>query len=673
MQTAMLTPVYKRGDFVRAGNYRPIVVSSVLHKLYARCVGVRMQSHCDESPGDMFVRQAGFLPHRSTLQNCFVLQHLAHHALRIQQSLHVALLDVSGAYDNADHATMVSTLQQLGFPDHVVRGVAAMYQGLQYRVAVDGKLGPAFPIGIGVKQGCPLSPLLYNLYVQPLSQHLASMRLGPSFPGVPGHHPDWHYADDIALVDWLQPGLQALLVRTAAFLAERHLHLGLPKCVVLLFGPTPADHSLNVELHGTPLPVAPAAGARYLGLIYDHVGSAVTMAAQRAQCFASAFHVATSCMQAVPDFPCCIPAFLKLLHTVIEPAGLYGCELWGLLSLPGLWSPEWCIERFYALDDVLEHKRCHLIRRWLNLPQSTPSLCMLHELGCEPLVHLYVRRAVRLYNELAAMEPHSPYHGALAENVADAFAPPSCRPAKNFVAALFAVLRVLLPTERGLIRLFRNMDAVPTEDVEAALVQRYAQHTTALATIQHGEGSRMGLYFRAVALHQLGVVPRYYHLSLPHGVLSRFLRFRLGCHHLHINTGRWSRPPLPRSERGCLRCSLSAALDDEWHCLIECRHPALSEARARLVSVWFPHSYAVIPTYKHFWQLLDRASVPVRLLAVKYVAICCRVAWSCHLAGGSDAPIDMPAVFSALPEEWPLDLFDSDNEDASDAPASPGP
>ena len=89
-----------------------------------------------------------------------------------------------------------------------------MYQTLQYQVISDGRLAPPFNVGIGVKQGCPLSPLLYNLYVQPLSQQLASLDLGPQFPHVEGHSPDFHYADDIALFEGSPQGLQLLVNAT---------------------------------------------------------------------------------------------------------------------------------------------------------------------------------------------------------------------------------------------------------------------------------------------------------------------------------------------------------------------------------------------------------------------------------------------------------------------------
>jgi hypothetical protein len=69
---------------------------------------------------------------------------------------------------------------------------------------------------------------------------------------------------------------------------------------------------------------------------------------------------------------------------------------------PG-WSPSWNLAKFYSLGDTLEVQRCSLLRQWLHLPKSVPPLPLLHELGCEPLVHCYVRRAVRFYNCLVTV------------------------------------------------------------------------------------------------------------------------------------------------------------------------------------------------------------------------------------------------------------------------------
>ena len=146
-------------------------------------------------------------------------------------------LDVSAAYDTTDHAKMVDTLINLQFPEHLVRGIAGMYQGLRYQVVTSGRVASPFHVGVGVKQGCPLSPMLvYNLYVQPLSAALSALDKGPRFPGLPGCHPDYHYADDAALVAECLPDLQALLNHTAVVLADRNLKLSVPKCIALGFG-----------------------------------------------------------------------------------------------------------------------------------------------------------------------------------------------------------------------------------------------------------------------------------------------------------------------------------------------------------------------------------------------------------------------------------------------------
>ena len=613
--------------------------------------------------GDMFPRQAGFLPERSTLHNLFVVQHVAHHALSLNRLMYVVFLDVPAAYDTTDHAKMVDTLINLQFPEHLVRGIAGMYQGLRYQVVTSGRVASPFHVGVGVKQGCPLSPMLYNLYVQPLSAALSALDKGPRFPGLPGCHPDYHYADDAALVAECLPDLQALLNHTAVVLADRNLKLSVPKCIALVLGvkagaPAPADYSLSL---GTAN-VASASlteGTRYLGLIFDSAASAGTMAAHRVKCFSSSFHAATAQMRAALDFPCALPAFLKLLHTVMEPTGLYGSELWGLLSIPGLWSSNWSLPKFYGLADPLEVQRCRLIRQGLRLPASVPHLPLLHELGSEPLVHCYVRRAVRFYNCLVDLDVASVYRGVLRQNIDDALLTRSR--AHNFVGALFQVLRILLPRVR-ITRTLRNCLPLDATAIDEALSTRYTQHIQHLSQVEHGTGSRIGLYFRVVGTHALGVVPSFYSCRLSHGVLVRFLRFRLGCHHLRIHTGRWQLPALLRPQRTCLRCS-STAVDDEAHCLFLCEHPTIVEARDVFLSVVVPPVSALSSLrYADFWALYSTGRVPLPVL-VKYVATCVRVGRQCHQSGGTDV-VDLPDIL--LPEDQYLDMFDSESDISGD-------
>jgi hypothetical protein len=143
-------------------------------------------------------------------------------------------------------------------------------------------------------------------------------------------------------------------------------------------------------------------------------------------------------------------------------------------------------------------------------------------------------------------------------------------------------------------------------EVKLAISRRYLEHVKELSLVQEGLGSRLGLYFRVVGTHALGTVPSFYHLPLSQGVLVRFLRFRLGCHHLRVNTGRWVQPFVPRRRRFCLRCH-STCLDDEAHCLLVCSHPTIVESQEKMhaVPAVFRHNVA---TYAQFWNLLEKVA-----------------------------------------------------------------
>eukprot|EP00877_Chromochloris_zofingiensis_P013619 jgi/Chrzof1/8510/Cz03g13220.t1 len=206
---------------------------------------------------------------------------------------------------------------------------------------------------------------------------------------------------------------------------------------------------------------------------------------------------------------------------------------------------------FYSLSDVMEHKRCSILRGYLHLPQSVPYLCMLHELGCVPLVHAYVLRAVRFYNSLVRDGQGGVYCGVLQQNIADARRGRS--PVHNWFSHLWAVLRLIMPTGRWLSDV-RNLQELNIKQVKRALVDAYDKYTASFRTVHEGEGSKIGFYFREMAGHSVGKQPDYMSLCLPRR--------------------------LQRDERTCLRCSL-VHVDDEMHCLFECRHPALQLCRAR--------------------------------------------------------------------------------------------
>jgi hypothetical protein len=436
------------------------------------------------------------------------------------------------------------------------------------------------------------------------------------------------------------------------------------KTHALLLNPQAAEHPLVVNVDGVELNTN-TQPTRYLGLLFDKHAGAGCMASHRATCMASAFYVTFSRIRAAPDFPCVLPTQLKMLHSVVEPTGLYGSELWGLGSVAGIWSRELCLKQLYSLQDALELQRCTLLKKWLRLPEGTPSLCLLHELGCEPMVHYFVRRALRFYNELSGLPDTSIYRGVLRQNIEEGLSMPC--PARNFTAALFNALRVLqIPNIRQLGTRLRSMQYISPKDVNMALRKAYSRHIMEFMAITEGEGCKIGFYFRCVSRHCLKKVPKLYSLHLPQMVLHRCLRFRLGAHHLHINTGRWTHPPLPRHQRLCQRCPQRHAIDDETHCVLYCMHPVLAAARGPMLLALSQHvPHMRLCTFQQFCTVCSTIKDDtLHALCARFLALCCRVAWHCYEVGGTDIQIEIPAMWMCLPED--LDCFDSSSSSSED-------
>ena len=91
------------------------------------------------------------------------------------------------------------------------------------------------------KQGCPLSPVLYVLYVAGLHKHLQQHLVGHGYPCMNARHPvmlmELFYVDDLTIVDTTSPAqLQETLNVVQQFTAAREQLLGPPKCLALMMG-----------------------------------------------------------------------------------------------------------------------------------------------------------------------------------------------------------------------------------------------------------------------------------------------------------------------------------------------------------------------------------------------------------------------------------------------------
>ena len=92
-------------------------------------------------------------------------------AKELQENIYFCFIDYAKAFDCVDHNTLWKILQEMGIPDHLACLLRNLYAGQEATVRTGYGTIDWFQIGKGVRQGCILSPCLFNLYAEYIMQN----------------------------------------------------------------------------------------------------------------------------------------------------------------------------------------------------------------------------------------------------------------------------------------------------------------------------------------------------------------------------------------------------------------------------------------------------------------------------------------------------------------------
>ena len=191
--------IFKKGEQNDISNYRPITLLNNDYKLLCKILATRLNRFITDIIPNY---QIGFMPKRLIFDNVITLDHL------LSNSTKVLNLDFKKAYDSVSHDSIEIILQHLKFPEQFVKIVRGLLSESTAKLIVNGEHTEPFQVERGVKQGDPLSPLLFTFAVELLARCANDKQMLNKFPYI-GKIKVSHimYADDTCLFSTDEDGL----------------------------------------------------------------------------------------------------------------------------------------------------------------------------------------------------------------------------------------------------------------------------------------------------------------------------------------------------------------------------------------------------------------------------------------------------------------------------------
>lgn len=205
--------------------------------------------------------QFGFRKGLGTREALFALNVLSQRCLDMNQDLHVCFIDYHKAFDRVRHDQLMETLIKRRIDHRDIRIISNLYYSQKAAVRVENVTSEEIEIQRGVRQGCILSPILFNLYSEDIvDKALVDQDIGIKINGTAINN--LRYADDTVILAGTHEELQTLLDRIVAVSKEYGLSLNINKTKYMLITKATQD---NPMVYVENQPIERVREYKYLG------------------------------------------------------------------------------------------------------------------------------------------------------------------------------------------------------------------------------------------------------------------------------------------------------------------------------------------------------------------------------------------------------------------------
>jgi hypothetical protein len=362
---SLLVPIHKKGVLDDPNNYRGVALISCLAKLFYAILNNRLMNYCLTN-NILSPSQLGFLAGNRTSDAHIIIYNLVNeYCHKRGLKIYSCFVDFSKAFDSVPRDKMFQKLLDIGITGKFYDLIKFIYEGDQLCIKINNTITSCIKTMMGVRQGCVLSPLLFNIFMADFQRSLSADTGVQLTEDTRINCILW--ADDIILLSESEEGLNKLLEGLNAYSIENQLKVNTDKTKCMIFNKTGRLIRRNFYLGTSRLENVKS--YKYLGLIITPSGE-ITSALKDLRSRALKAYMALKNKLGM-FFKENVDDTIKLFDALVKPILTYGSDFWGCLKLPK--------------NNPIENLHMQFCRQVLGVQKNTTNHGVLLELGRTPL------------------------------------------------------------------------------------------------------------------------------------------------------------------------------------------------------------------------------------------------------------------------------------------------
>ena len=233
MLNGLITPIFKSGAKTNPSNYRGIAVLSCLGKLFSSISSQRLLQYVLEN-NILRKEQLGFRAGNRTSDAHIMLHNLLYCHKR-GQKIFSCFIDFRKAFDSIPRDNLFTKLLEIGISGEFFNILKTLYKNDNCCVKLKEGLTNTFVANQGVKQGCILNPLLFNIFLADLPRHLTKDECIPLVLDNSNPISCLLRADDIVLLSETEEGLRLMLNNLSLYARKNGMKINADKTKSMIF------------------------------------------------------------------------------------------------------------------------------------------------------------------------------------------------------------------------------------------------------------------------------------------------------------------------------------------------------------------------------------------------------------------------------------------------------